>query len=203
MADPNIAMSRTEFPATQSFHTVCWAKPHHFINVPVEDPTVKLDRDCPAQGCILSAIARTEKNLADRPMRRSGRRQALRFFGHFMGDIHQPLHVSYKRDLGGNKICQTDTDKHLIKMPAPVRMQLMANPPFPTLGSKHRAEPVPPETHRLLANVHAPIVELVLDLPQGEWKFNVHHHGQPDDLGRCLEVFERIFHSGNLEGVPP
>ena len=26
MADPNIAMSRTESPATQSFHTVCNAK---------------------------------------------------------------------------------------------------------------------------------------------------------------------------------
>lgn len=30
--------------------------------------------------------------------------QALLFLGHWLGDIHQPLHVSYASDLGGNKI---------------------------------------------------------------------------------------------------
>jgi len=30
--------------------------------------------------------------------------KALMFLGHWLGDIHQPLHISYASDLGGNKI---------------------------------------------------------------------------------------------------
>ena len=29
---------------------------------------------------------------------------ALKFLGHWVGDIHQPLHVSFKDDRGGNNI---------------------------------------------------------------------------------------------------
>jgi len=29
--------------------------------------------------------------------------QALAFLGHFVGDVHQPLHVSYSDDRGGNQ----------------------------------------------------------------------------------------------------
>jgi len=29
---------------------------------------------------------------------------ALRFLGHFVGDMHQPLHVGFVEDLGGNRI---------------------------------------------------------------------------------------------------
>jgi hypothetical protein len=29
---------------------------------------------------------------------------ALKFLGHFVGDIHQPLHVGYGDDLGGNRV---------------------------------------------------------------------------------------------------
>jgi hypothetical protein len=31
-------------------------------------------------------------------------KEALMFLGHFIGDIHQPLHVGYRSDWGGNKI---------------------------------------------------------------------------------------------------
>ncbi len=81
-----------------------WAKPHHYINVPVDSPDVERDRDCLERGCLLSAIARAENNLGDEEKQRSAMRRALRFLGHFIGDIHQPLHVSYARDRGGNDI---------------------------------------------------------------------------------------------------
>ena len=32
---------------------------------------------------------------------------ALKFLGHFMGDIHQPLHVSFQDDRGGNSVDTT------------------------------------------------------------------------------------------------
>jgi hypothetical protein len=31
-------------------------------------------------------------------------RESLKFLGHFVGDIHQPLHVGHSSDLGGNRI---------------------------------------------------------------------------------------------------
>ena len=32
--------------------------------------------------------------------------RALKFLGHWVGDIHQPLHVSFRDDLGGNEILE-------------------------------------------------------------------------------------------------
>src|SRR5262245_45147476 len=32
------------------------------------------------------------------------RLMALKFLGHFTGDIHQPLHMSFEGDLGGNQV---------------------------------------------------------------------------------------------------
>ena len=37
--------------------------------------------------------------------------KALMFLGHWVGDIHQPLHVSYASDLGGNRVKISSGDK--------------------------------------------------------------------------------------------
>jgi len=37
--------------------------------------------------------------------------QALMFLGHWLGDIHQPLHVSFASDWGGNKVKLTTSNK--------------------------------------------------------------------------------------------
>jgi hypothetical protein len=66
---------------------------------------------------------------------------------------------------------------------------------------KHRPEPVPPHTNRLVANVDAALMEQILDLPQRQRETDVHHHRKPNDLGRRLEVVERIFHSMTLPGA--
>lgn len=79
-----------------------WAKPHHYINVPKRARTVKLSH-CTPQGCVISAIKqhanrlKTSRSIAERV-------ESIRFLGHFVGDVHQPLHVSYKSDLGGNRV---------------------------------------------------------------------------------------------------
>jgi hypothetical protein len=41
---------------------------------------------------------------ATNPRERERRLLALRFLGHFVGDLHQPLHVGFSEDLGGNLI---------------------------------------------------------------------------------------------------
>ena len=79
----------------------------HFINIPEKAKSIDFARDCAAMDCIAVGIQRSLTYLA-RPA--SGKREearkaaALRFLGHFIGDLHQPLHVSHGEDRGGNQI---------------------------------------------------------------------------------------------------
>jgi hypothetical protein len=80
---------------------------NHFINIPREAAGIDFARDCAAMDCIAVGI---QKNLVYLMRAASGSREkarlaaALRFLGHFVGDLHQPLHVSHAEDWGGNKI---------------------------------------------------------------------------------------------------
>ena len=76
----------------------------HFINV-ARTVTAITEQACPAGGdCILSGIARDLALLKDTTKTREDRTFALMELGHFVGDIHQPLHVSFADDKGGNGI---------------------------------------------------------------------------------------------------
>jgi hypothetical protein len=80
---------------------------YHFINVPQAASTLEVARDCAALDCVLVAIQRYAQYLTRTPDgdREKGRKaEALRFLGHFVGDLHQPLHVSHTEDRGGNSI---------------------------------------------------------------------------------------------------
>ncbi len=83
-----------------------WSAPHHYLNVDPARDEIDLSRDCPTvgRGCVLRAIAINRRILADTDQPATKRREALKFIGHFVGDLHQPLHVSYERDRGGNAI---------------------------------------------------------------------------------------------------
>ena len=79
----------------------------HFINVPDHALTVDLLRDCPALNCIATGIQKALTYLsrpAGSSREKARRAAALRFLGHFVGDLHQPLHVGNASDWGGNKI---------------------------------------------------------------------------------------------------
>jgi hypothetical protein len=73
----------------------------------------------------------------------------------------------------------------------------MMNPSRADLGRKHRAEPVPPETYRLVA-IDASFKQKILDLAQRKRIPDIHHHRQADNLGRRVEITERIFHPRRL-----
>ncbi len=53
--------------------------------------------------CIISAIENDRRILADPGASSIERAEALKFLIHFMGDLHQPLHVSDNGDRGGNQ----------------------------------------------------------------------------------------------------
>ena len=85
-------------------------------------------------------------------------------------------------------MCLTvDPDKHLIKVPAPVRTGSMTNPAFPDLRRKQRAKAVPPVPYGFVTDINAPFLEQILDLPEGERKSNTQHHREADDLGELLK----------------
>jgi len=54
--------------------------------------------------------------------------------------------------------------KHLIEMPAPVLIRPMMDPSLSNFRSKHRAEPVPPKPHRLVAGTDAALEQDVVAL---------------------------------------
>ncbi len=87
----------------------------HYINVPRDAGEVSkcFDRDGETDRCLLTAIPKMIRVLQGRDLERLGQREAgyplgkteaLRFLGHWLGDIHQPLHVSYADDRGGNSV---------------------------------------------------------------------------------------------------
>lgn len=83
-----------------------WSAPQHYLNVDPSSEHIVMERDCPSTGpgCVLSAISINRRILADTNEPLLKRREALKSLGHFVADVHQPLHVSYARDRGGNGI---------------------------------------------------------------------------------------------------
>ncbi|CAM8934129.1 hypothetical protein QQ045_012578 [Rhodiola kirilowii] len=91
-----------------------WSGPLHYIDVPDFVCNYNYCRDChdPAghkDVCVTGAIFNYTKQLADTyydtsPEIKYNLTEALLFLSHFMGDVHQPLHVGFTGDEGGNTI---------------------------------------------------------------------------------------------------
>ena len=78
------------------------AKPWHYINVGDREAIARARKN--PGGNVLTALARFEQEVADQRLPRERRAEALRFFVHFLADLHQPLHVGRAEDHGGNDI---------------------------------------------------------------------------------------------------
>lgn len=98
---PEVANWADEIKSDRSYD---WAKPLHYANVAAGATQFDLQRDCPEAGCVVSAIVKYTAILRDEKASTEARIEALKFLVHFVGDIHQPLHVARARDKGGNDI---------------------------------------------------------------------------------------------------
>jgi len=78
------------------------AKPWHYLSINDDESFTDFPRS--KNGDVLKALADFEKKLRDKSVKGKEKWQALAFYIHFAGDIHQPLHVGRRDDLGGNKI---------------------------------------------------------------------------------------------------
>ncbi|KAI7738425.1 hypothetical protein M8C21_015655 [Ambrosia artemisiifolia] len=90
-----------------------WTSPLHFIDTPDDACSFDYSRDChDTHGgkdmCVAGAIKNFTSQLSHYNHGTSDRRynmtEALLFVSHFVGDIHQPMHVGFTSDEGGNTI---------------------------------------------------------------------------------------------------
>ena len=82
--------------------------PFHFIDAKDNPPVscnVDMERDCKAEGCVVSALQNYTSRLidADGKLTPEDHEQAAKFVLHFVGDMHQPLHAEDVQK-GGNGI---------------------------------------------------------------------------------------------------
>jgi len=82
----------------------CKRSREHFVNLP--RTATQLGNDpCPlTDKCVVTAIEADLKIVADAGATDASKLDALKFLGHWVGDVHQPMHVSFKDDRGGNRI---------------------------------------------------------------------------------------------------
>jgi hypothetical protein len=86
----------------------------HFVNLNRASPMLP-GLVCPVTKpkdhgkCLLSAIEEHLGILADHSRSAEDRSYALMYLGHWIGDLHQPLHISFQDDIGGGEIDTTGT----------------------------------------------------------------------------------------------
>jgi hypothetical protein len=75
----------------------------HFVNLARDASS--LTADCGVTSpCVVTAIAKDFAVLSSRTATDDDKAASLKFLGHWVGDVHQPLHVSFADDRGGNEI---------------------------------------------------------------------------------------------------
>ncbi|XP_010533869.1 PREDICTED: endonuclease 1 [Tarenaya hassleriana] len=89
-----------------------WSSPLHYINTPDNACNYNYMRDCHDQygaedrcvdGAIQNFTSQLQRYVAGTDLKHN-MTEALLFLSHFMGDIHQPMHVGFTSDEGGNTI---------------------------------------------------------------------------------------------------
>lgn len=76
----------------------------HFVNLPRSAAQIG-DDPCPLDHiCVVTAIDTDFAVLSQASASEVDKLAALKYLGHWVGDVHQPLHVSFKDDRGGNAI---------------------------------------------------------------------------------------------------
>ncbi len=81
-----------------------WSAPLHYADLPAGEDRFILARDCPAKGCVVSAVIRFDEVLRRPDATAAEKNEALKFLIHFVADAHQPMHVARARDRGGNDV---------------------------------------------------------------------------------------------------
>src|SRR4051812_35280368 len=105
------ALIRTDQDFTRFSEACTWPDhprkrgPEHFLNLPRDAAGLAPGDTCAgATACVVSAIVADAGVLASATASDAEKLRALKFLGHWVGDVHQPLHVSFADDRGGNLV---------------------------------------------------------------------------------------------------
>ncbi|NLN24518.1 MAG: S1/P1 nuclease [Bacteroidetes bacterium] len=74
----------------------------HYVNFPLDQRYEETPKE--SKGDIIQAIQTAIQVLKDKNSRREDKVFHLKMLVHFMGDLHQPLHIGQAEDRGGNRI---------------------------------------------------------------------------------------------------
>lgn len=78
--------------------------PLHYANIPPHATEIDMQRDCPNRRCVVGASFDALDVLFDPTADRSAQADQLRKLTHWITDMHQPLHMGFAEDRGGNDI---------------------------------------------------------------------------------------------------
>jgi hypothetical protein len=70
----------------------------HFLNLPRDSDGLNSETCTGASACVVTAIKKDFQILSSNNARQAQKLASLKFLGHWVGDIHQPLHVSCEDD---------------------------------------------------------------------------------------------------------
>ena len=94
----------------ESFSDACTWPDHprkraeeHFVNL-ARDASALTNNCGVASKCVVTAITKDFAVLSSNTATADQKAASLKFLGHWVGDVHQPLHVSFEDDRGGNNI---------------------------------------------------------------------------------------------------
>lgn len=79
-------------------------RPWHYANVEEGADAFVMERDCGDKSCVVEQVNLDLEVLRDPESTHAAKVEALFFLVHFVGDIHQPLHLGLAADRGGNDI---------------------------------------------------------------------------------------------------
>ena len=98
--DVNFALACTWADAIKKQKRFDKYKSWHYLNVTRSTSNIT-NTSCDSN-CLPQAVLHHQDQLQSSSQQQE-KLKALMFLGHWLGDIHQPLHISYASDLGGNK----------------------------------------------------------------------------------------------------
>ncbi|RUO34452.1 hypothetical protein CWE14_00080 [Aliidiomarina soli] len=76
--------------------------PLHFANIPPDEQQIDMQRHCPNRRCVVGAAMNALDVMFDPQANPTAQADELRKFSHWITDLHQPLHLGFARDRGGN-----------------------------------------------------------------------------------------------------
>lgn len=78
------------------------ASPWHYVSIEDKETYAKSKKN--PEGDVITAIQNFKKVVTNKKSTKAQKKEAIAFLTHFIGDLHQPLHVGRASDRGGNTI---------------------------------------------------------------------------------------------------